>query len=616
MTDNLTPLDNGYRYGLRQPGNIMHINVRFDVHHVDIVAIDRFLFDDLNVNIDPEPDFSSEFSRKDAQTVCSMVWRVLMLSRYFLQTVRLPVFDAGVVLNVNQGQHDGMDWDARIAVPYPVRVSSRGIAHSYRSAVEVMHMLVGNINGSNLSGRVRNFIQKSVLEPLWTLTSPGISTFPLLHAAYRRDIPFRHLNNGVYQLGWGENSRLIDRSSIDSDSAIGSTLTKNKKHTADLLRMGGLPAPEHLLVSRLEHAFRAVEELGWPVVVKPADKERGEGVSVSINNRDDLVVAYRKAAKVSKKILIEREVPGVCYRLLIANGKMLYAIRRGPRSIEGDGVHTVSSLVHRANSENKARPPWLQDKNYPFDQLAHESMASAGYSPESIPDKGVWVPLRQVESTEWGGHIEDVSELVHPENKKLAEAAASLFGLDNAGIDLIATDIATSWHDAGSVINEVNYAPYFGGNDIARALIPAYLQSLFGDDARIPVEIFTGSDDAVLAAERRQQSLIRLGIQCFMTTHRVTYAPSGEEVLYPFESLFNRVTALTMNKALESLIVVVQTDEFLKTGMPVDRVSSFIKVNDALVKWNDPGNVLDPDARNALFELIDMYCVRPARTED
>ncbi|NQV10591.1 MAG: hypothetical protein HQ527_05440 [Cyanobacteria bacterium] len=55
--------------------------------------------------------------------------------------------------------------------------------------------------------------------------------------------------------------------------------------------------------------------------------------------------------------------------------------------------------------------------------------------------------------------MKEVDGSIHPDNVSLAIQAASFFDLSNAGIDLISTDIAESWHRNGAAINEINHSP-------------------------------------------------------------------------------------------------------------------------------------------------------------
>ena len=594
----------GYRYGLTQPGAVVTIHMNAVPDRVELEAIDRWLADKLEMDIESETRCACRFDDAEAEKTGAFVWRVLLLGRYLQQTARIPVFDAGLVLGVRRDSEDPSRWRSEVVVPMPDGVSASSTKHVYRSAVQLMALLQKHFNSSELPVTIYHAIQKKILPSLDSGMVVGISTMPILRGAYRHRIPFRHIASGIYQLGWGANSRLVDRSSMESDSIIGAKLSTNKALAAGLLRAAGLPAPEHIPVKNKEQALSAADTLGWPLVVKPADKERGQGVTVSVTDRQKLNAAYKTAASFSRNVLVEREVPGICHRLLVANRKVLYAIRRSPRSVEGDGEHSVAELVDSANARNSEKPPWLQEKPCPVDKQSLDAMSLAGFSPDSVPDKGIRVPLRKIESTAWGGYIEDVSGLVHPENREIAERAVGLFGLRNAGVDIISSDISRPWHENGAIINEINYAPYFGGNEIARSLIPVYLEALMNGDGRIPIEIVVDSDPAAREGRSRQAAFMEKGNGCFLTTHNVTVTPSGEELAFPFESLFNRATALLTNKRVEALILVVQTDEFLKTGLPVDDFDRLTLVDDHIVRWNDPEKRVEPDQLQALLRLL------------
>ncbi|MBN2809471.1 MAG: carboxylate--amine ligase [Deltaproteobacteria bacterium] len=595
----------GYRHGLQQPGQKVKINLSSLPDNIDFDLIDSWLENYLELKMEPEP--VNQIIDPESRIAFSILWRILLIGRYLQQIARIPVFDIGVILEVRRKIDHSFQWESIAFVPVVDNLSLEIVGTAYRSSMAVMNWVLKNYRVSGTPVKLYKAVEENVLKSLTAMVRSGISTIPVLRVAHLYNLPVRHLGTGIYQLGWGRKSRLIDRSSVDSDSVIGSKIANNKFSTALVLRAAGFPAPDHIVVSNADQAASAAAKLGWPLVVKPADRERGEGVTVAIRDRENLLAAYKTAAALSKVILIEREVPGVCYRLLLTNGKLLYAIRRNPRSIEGDGKHTVAQLVRRVTIKNSRKPPWLMEKPYPLDKLALTAISSAGFNHDSIPEKGVWVPLRRIESTAWGGHIEDVSELVHPENRIIAERAARLFCLTNAGIDIISTDIAKPWYENGAIINEVNYAPYFGGNDIAKSLIPFYLEKLMDGDGRIPVEVVFGSDPAMKEGRSRQQAFIDKNVDCYLTSHNLTLTASAEPLFFPFESLFNRAAALLMNKNVEALILVVQTDELLKTGLPVDRFDRLIHVSDDIADWRDPQTKVSSTVRQELLQQLSFH---------
>ena len=217
-------------------------------------------------------------------------------------------------------------------------------------------------------------------------------------------------------------------------------------------------------------------------MLKPVDRDRGEGVSVDVADAADLQRAFSVAQKTSRarQVIVERQVTGVCHRLFIAGGRLLYAVIRWPKSVHGDGRRSVAALIADANDAEAARPPWRRNEPFPADAEAVVAMAAAGYALDAIPAAGTRIPLRAIESTTSGGFDEEVTDRIHPDNLDIALRATALFGLEVAGIDIITPDIGTPWHANGAIINEVNYAPLLGGGEISPRHVPEFLQRLSG----------------------------------------------------------------------------------------------------------------------------------------
>ncbi|MBL1264245.1 hypothetical protein [Candidatus Methylomicrobium oryzae] len=534
-------------------------------------------------------------------------WRILLVGRALQQLARIPVFDAGRVLGIEPDAQNPSAGLATVAIPRIDLIAQKCTVIAYNAALDFVTWAAAHYRPLSDLTKLYELIEEKALKPLRSIVPVGISTVPILNQAYLQHIPFRHLGAGVYQLGYGARSRITDRSSVAEDSAIGSKLVQKKHWTAQILRSAGLPAPLHTTVSNASAALQAAEKLGWPIVVKPVDRDRSEGVTVGINDAQKLSEAFKFAAGLTTTVLIEREVPGICYRLLVANGELLYALSRKPKSVTGDGTHTIAELVQLAFDEARKKPSWSRSKPIRLDDLAFESIAEQGLTAESIPEAGVKVALRRIESSEWGGNIEDATGDVHPDNAELAVRAARLFGLTNAGIDIISVDIARPWHENGAVINEVNYAPYFGGNPTAKAKLPVYFQGLIQGEGRIPIEVFLGGEEAMKAGKFRHAELLANGVGCFLTSHGETLTNRGNAMPFPEPGLFDRTFALLMNREVEALILVVQTDELLQTGLPVDRLDKIHLTPGVLFSARDGQPLSSPRTRQQLLELLRLY---------
>ncbi|MDX2425929.1 MAG: hypothetical protein QNK15_06705 [Cycloclasticus sp.] len=435
---------------------------------------------------------------------------------------------------------------------------------------------------------LQNIVEQKCRKPIRKFITGGKTTLPLLKVAYEKNIPFTHLGSAEYVLGWGAKSRLMLISTCDSDSAIGSKAAQNKVKTAQMLDLFGLPNPDQLVVSTKKAALTAAKRLGGKVVVKPVDRDRGEGVTIGIRNIEHLVAAFDSAKKFSKgPVIIEKEVPGVCHRLLISNGALLYAIKRNPISVAGNGKNTVKELINALESVERSKSPWLNPRRYPSDQYASVIMKNNGYSLDSKPKKGELVALRPFQSDAWGGTPEDVTSEVHVDNIAIAIKAAKVFGLNNAGIDIISSDITQPWHSNAAIINEVNFSPNMGASEIARNALPKFLESFINGDGRIPVDVYVGSGSALKVAIKKHKAQLKKGIKSSLTSHKLTLHLSEEEAHLPYTSLIRRCKAMLLDREVEALVVVVETTECLFNLMPFDAINSLTIVDSDLYSWKN-----------------------------
>jgi cyanophycin synthetase len=109
------------------------------------------------------------------------------------------------------------------------------------------------------------------------------------------------------------------------------------------------------------------------------------------------------------------------------------------------------------------------------------------------------------------------------------------------------------------------------GGDLDEDKAHPYMQSVVEGDGRIPVHAVVGVGDVWARARAQQQSFKQTGVLAHVCGHSAVESPSGEHLHVLGSGLFTRCRALLQNPSVEALIVVVDTDEFLKTGLPLDR---------------------------------------------
>jgi D-alanine-D-alanine ligase-like ATP-grasp enzyme len=485
-----------------------------------------------------------------------LLWGVALL-RGLLMAGQVPCFEYPRVLSLQMPAEAGQPMRATIALTKVDGVMPADYLNAVRASFGLLAKMASLAPTAQHKKTIFEQVLKGIVLPLRRLIPMGKSTWHVLRAAHARGIPFFHLGLGVFQLGWGSRARFIDRSTIDTDSAMGAKFAQDKAAGAWLIRQAGLPAPVHRLVTTEDAALHAANEIGYPLVIKPCDQDRGLGVSVGIRDEASVLRAFSAAQKLSqtKRVLIEREVPGVCHRLFVAHGQLLYCVKRHPLRIWGDGVRSVEQLILDAHAREAGRAPWLQDvapEAYSVtDEVVVTALQGQGYSLHDIPLANAPVSLRPIESTAWGGFDEEVTDQVHPDNLAAALQAAALFKLSVAGVDIISLDISLPWHFNGAVINEVNYAPLLGGAAISRSYVPAYLAQLIEGDGTIPIA-FYGTDSQAIAKQRR---LTKDGSRCFAVLSNTTLDSGGQTLVLAECGLKQRVRALLLRPDVDALVV-------------------------------------------------------------
>jgi cyanophycin synthetase len=355
----------------------------------------------------------------------------------------------------------------------------------------------------------------------------GPSTGSIVHAACARGIPYRRLTEGsLVQFGWGSKQRRIQAAETDLSSAIAESIAQDKELTKTLLHASGVSVPQGRPVSDAEDAWRAAQEIGGPVVVKPRDGNQGKGISVNIQTREQVMAAYETAAEFRDDVLVERYLPGHDYRFLVVGDKLIAAARRDPPQVIGDGVHTVRQLVEIVNSDPRRGEGHATSlTKIRFDDIALARLALQGLNAESVPAKGTRVILRNNANLSTGGTATDVTDDVHPELAAAAVAAAQTVGLDICGIDVVCDSVLKPLEDQGGGIVEVNAAPglrmhlspsYGKGRAVGEAVVSMMFPD--GGNGRIPVVAVAGTNGKTTTVRLIANILGRNGLRVGMTS--------------------------------------------------------------------------------------------------
>ena len=75
----------------------------------------------------------------------------------------------------------------------------------------------------------------------------------------------------------------------------------------------------------------------------------------------------------------------------------------------------------------------------------------------------------------------------------------------------------------------------------------------------------------------------------------------------PSTGLFQRTRALVLNPEVEATVLVVQTDEFLETGLPLEFVDLINHIDEQLVPYRSKEGLLSPDRATLLVRLLEEW---------
>ncbi len=402
----------------------------------------------------------------------------------------------------------------------------------------------------------------------------GPSTRAIVAAAKRRDIPVCRLNVGsLILLGQGIHARRMWTAESDRTSAIAETIATDKALTKSLLRSAGIPVPEGRKVETAAQAWEATDELGSAVVVKPLDANHGRAVFTGLTEKGEIELAFEHADREGSGVILERFVSGSEHRLLVVGGQFVAAARGDYAYVVGDGRSTIAKLVETQLNSDPRRG---DDEGCPLNRVVLDAanrvtLEQQEFRPDSVPLKHVRVLIQRNDNL-----ATDVTDLVHPAVAETAVQAARVIGLDIAGIDIVAKDIARPLEEQGGVVVEVNSGPGLlmhlaPARGASRPVGEAIVSTLFpaGSNGRIPIVAVAGST-ATTETTRLIEHLWRRGPCLGVAASYGTWA-GGRQIATGNSTTWKAQHNVLINPKVAAALFELSTTCALGEGLGFDR---------------------------------------------
>ena len=415
----------------------------------------------------------------------------------------------------------------------------------------------------------------------------GPSTASLVKAAVDRGIPWLRLNEqSLVQLGHGKYQQRIQATVTGRTPHIAVELASDKEETNKILGSLGLPVPRQELVTSQTEALRAARRLGGGVVLKPYNGNHGRGITINVSDEDEIRAGFEAAREHSRSVIVETYLAGDDHRLLVVNGELIAATKRTPGHVVGDGKQTVAELIDIVNSD--PRRGVGHEKvltKLKLDREAELMLERVGYTAESVPQVGEIVPLRSTANLSTGGTATDVTDIIHPDNRAMAERAVRAIGLDVGGVDFLSTNIAESYKSIGGGICEVNAAPGFRmhiapSEGTPRDAAGPVIDMLFppGTPSRVPIAAVTGTNGKTTTSRMLAHIAKMAGYTPGLTTTDGVYIDGQRTVEGDMTGPVSARMVLA-DPQIDLAVLETARGGLLRSGMGVDEVDVGAVIN-------------------------------------
>jgi len=219
------------------------------------------------------------------------------------------------------------------------------------------------------------------------------------------------------------------------------SLADDKEKTKKIINSNNIPTPKSYLWGDLwfknyrnneKNNMKNVKKLKLPLVIKPVDGTYGRNVHMNVNTYDDAKIIIQKLLKDDISVLIEEQVNGDVFRVLVFNDKIISAYKKDPPYVVGTGTIPLRDLIKIKNIEKKSL-------NGKFVQnIDLEYIKTQNFNLKSIIPLDIKVIVSPVANVNNGADITLVDiENIHPKNIEMFKKINKICDLNYNGIDFI-----------------------------------------------------------------------------------------------------------------------------------------------------------------------------------
>jgi len=236
---------------------------------------------------------------------------------------------------------------------------------------------------------------------------------------------------------------------VGLNRSAASRISQDKYFTEKLLQSSDVRCISSKLIEATDPAPLQPE---LPCIIKPNNGCGGVGVS-RIDELEQLEIAIELARQSSSEVLLQEVVESNEFRLVMLEGKCLFAYERTPWTIRGDGKHRIRDYITLYNQQAGQRNSIDED-----DQRLQIRLKRNQITLDTVLDEGEMYQLMSNANLSAGGRWSRVVNIA-PEYIQVSTAACKAIGLRYAGVDIFCDSLEK--FDSQYKIIEINSNPGF-----------------------------------------------------------------------------------------------------------------------------------------------------------
>lgn len=297
----------------------------------------------------------------------------------------------------------------------------------------------------------------------------------------------KRLSKGSFVAEKHDKSMIFSWSSSQLSSIVSHAFCVDKEATRHLLGERNLPVPigRAFEPNQLQSAVDYANLIGYPVVCKPLNGSKGEGVVVNIKNDAGLekaIIALRRSVYKDSDIIVEKFIKGKDYRIVVVGNEVKGALCRELASIEGDGKHSTIELMLAKHAWRMRNPHFIDRSAFIDEENAFGNIDNNYIDLRKIPKKGEHVVFGTSCNLSQGADSVDVMDELHPSIKAAAiDAVKCVPKLRYCGVDMLLEDHTMPIDEQSAAIIELN----------AKAAIGNCEYPMFGTSREVVKSVFT-----------------------------------------------------------------------------------------------------------------------------